>query len=70
MQERSRGRDEEEDGDVGKEVNFGESEAGGQKSNSDDGGDGGSGDKDDDEECNDGKGDADEAAVDSFLGKI
>ena len=56
--------------DVGKQVNFGESEGGGQKGNSDGGGDGGSGNEDDDKERKDGKGDDDEAAVNSFLGKI
>ena len=42
------GGDEEEDGDVGEEVKFGENEGGGQKGNSGGGGDGGSGDKEDD----------------------
>ena len=55
---------------MGKEVKFGESEEGGQKGNSGGGGDGGSVDEDDDKECKDGKGDADKAAVDSFLGNI
>ena len=45
--EMSRGYDE-EDGYVGEEVRFGESEGGGQKGNIGGGGDGGSGDKDDD----------------------
>ena len=57
-QERRLGGDEEEDGDVGKEVRFGESEGGGQKDNGGSGGDGGSGNGDNDEECKDGKGDA------------
>ena len=67
-QERRRRGDEEEDGDVGKEVRFGESEGGGQKGNSGGGGDGGSDDEDDDGECKYGKGDTDEEAVDSFVG--
>ena len=61
---------EEEDGGVGEEVKFGESEEGGQKNTSGGIGDGSSGDEDYDEECKDGKGNTDEAAVDSFLGKI
>ena len=70
MRETSRGGGEEDDGDVGEEVKFGESERGGQKGNSGSGGDGGSGDKDNYEECKDGKFDYDEAAVYSFLGNI
>ena len=68
--ERRREGGEEEDGDVGKEVRFGESEGGGQKGNIGGGGDGGRGNKDNNEECKDGKGDADEAAVDYFLVNI
>ena len=64
------GGDEGENRDVGKEVKFGESKGGGQKGNSGGGGDGGSNDEDNNEECKDGKGDADEADLDSFLGNI
>ena len=67
LQERCHGGDEEEDGNVGEDVRFGESEGGRLKGNSGGGGDGGSDNEDNDEECKDGKGDA---AVDSFLGKI
>ena len=49
---------------------FGENEGGSQKVNCGRGGDGGSCDEDNDEECMDNKGDAEEAAVDSFLGNI
>ena len=67
LRQRCCGGDEEEEGDVGEEVRFGESEGGGQKVNIGGGGDGGSGDEDDDEECKYGKGDA---SVYLFLGKI
>ena len=70
FQERRRGGDKEEDGDVGEEVRFGESEGGRQKGNSGGGGDGGNGDEGDDEGFKDGKGNADEADVYLFLGKI
>ena len=67
FQERRRGGDKEEDGDVGEEVRFGESEGGRQKGNSGGSGDVISGNKDNDEECRDSKGDAD---VYSFQGNI
>ena len=64
------GGDEDEDRDVGKEFKFGESKGGRHKGNSDGGGDGGSGNEENGEESKDGKGNADESAVDPSLGKI
>ena len=64
LRERCRRGDEEEDGDIGKEVKFVESEGGRQKVNSGGSGDDGSGDEYNDEECKDDKGHADEAAAD------
>ena len=68
--ERRRGRDEEEYKDVSEGVKFGEIEGGGQKGNCGGSGDGGIGNEDNDEKCKDRKDDAEEASVDSFLGKI